>query len=80
MVETLQRHFEGISYRERNAGNQIDEHMRAEGFDVSAHVDKETGFIFGGNKWNCGTWMDKMGSSEHVSQATLLYYCSSPIN
>lgn len=66
IYESLDKHFAGIDYRERNAGPQIDEQMRDEGFQITAGVNRANGFIYGGNRWNCGTWMDKMGSSERA--------------
>lgn len=61
--EVLQRHASGLSFREHNAGPELDMQMKSEGFQVDIKVDWETGIILGGNQWNCGTWMDKMGES-----------------
>lgn len=60
--EILQRHASGIHFREYNAGPNLDMQMTDHGFDIDIEVDWKTGIIFGGNEWNCGTWMDKMVS------------------
>ncbi|KAI9024463.1 glycogen debranching enzyme [Phycomyces nitens] len=64
MQEILQRHAQGIHFREYNAGEAIDRQMKDQGFNIDIDVDWETGVLVGGNEFNCGTWMDKMGESE----------------
>jgi hypothetical protein len=64
--ECLQAHASGIHFREWNAGQKIDDKMTDNGFNVDVVFDYPTGFVFGGNSDNCGTWMDKMGESKQA--------------
>ncbi|GKZ18559.1 hypothetical protein AbraIFM66951_003440 [Aspergillus brasiliensis] len=61
--EIFQRHASGLSFREYNAGPDLDMQMTQDGFQIDVNVDWETGLIFGGSQYNCGTWQDKMGES-----------------
>ena len=63
MIDILQAHADGIVFREINAGTKIDAQMKDNGFNVCIKMDPKTGFMHGGNRDNCGTWMDKMGSA-----------------
>jgi glycogen debranching enzyme len=62
----MSSHVFGIQITESNVGGTLDKLMKPEGLHITAYVDKNTGFVYGGNKYNCGTWMDKMGSSKIV--------------
>eukprot|EP00053_Salpingoeca_punica_P015824 m.146643 g.146643 ORF g.146643 m.146643 type:complete len:1557 (-) comp16812_c0_seq2:328-4998(-) len=61
--DIMELHARGISYREWGAGPDLDRDMTEPGFNVAVRLDRATGFLYGGNPYNCGTWMDKMGSS-----------------
>ncbi|KAJ1334768.1 glycogen debranching enzyme [Batrachochytrium salamandrivorans] len=66
--EILERHARGIRFREWNAGADLDHAMRSDGFQIDIITPWESdcptrGIPRGGNCWNCGTWMDKMGDS-----------------
>ncbi|CAF4453574.1 unnamed protein product, partial [Adineta steineri] len=62
--EVLLRHLQILTFRERGAGPLLDLNLIDQGFSNEIGIDEKTGFVFGGNPWNCGTWMDKMGSSD----------------
>jgi glycogen debranching enzyme len=64
--------------------------MSTHGFSIYLSVEDESGFLVGGNAYNCLTWMDKMGSSARagnkgypatsrsgapIELTALLYYC-----
>jgi hypothetical protein len=61
IIDILEHHLNGVSYREHNAGFNLDRDMHDQGFNVSISVNATTGFIQGGHRLNCGTWMDKNG-------------------
>ena len=80
--EILEAHWKGIEFREWRAGPELDSVMRGEGFNVRVWTDPETGLVHGGNEWNCGTWMDKMGSagSNHGVPSTSRHGASIELN
>ena len=49
-----QRHADGYSFREYDAGPNPNVQTKDESFQINVEVDWDTGFTFGGNEHNCG--------------------------
>jgi glycogen debranching enzyme len=58
----LRAHWNGINLQEDYPFP--DDSMQAEGKQISIYTCKLTGFIYGGNMFNAGTWMDKMNNHD----------------
>ena len=69
----FQYHAQGISfedkkiepqpYQRRPQFNKKIENSDINGLKINIYLDTETGFIYGGNTLNAGTWMNHIGSS-----------------
>ena len=69
----FQYHAQGISfidkkkekqpYQRRPQLKKNKNNLDIDGLKINIYLDSETGFIYGGNKLNVGTWMDHIGSS-----------------
>lgn len=57
----LLHHVQWTRYRERDVRPWSDSNVTNEEFHDHIGIDLQTGFSFGGNWWNCGTWMDQNG-------------------
>ena len=63
----FQSHAKGIHFREWDYNNNKyflnSSYQKKEGYNIDIELDPNTGFIYGGNYCNNGTWMNKLGNS-----------------
>ena len=63
----FQSHAKGIHFREWDYNNNKyflnNSYQKKEGYNIDIELDPNTGFIYGGNYCNNGTWMNKLGNS-----------------
>ena len=64
IIHTIfQSHAKGIHFTEWNHNSKNNLLQKKEGYNIDIDLDPNTGFIYGGNYYNNGTWMDKIGTS-----------------
>ena len=63
----FQSHAKGIHFREWDYSNKNyfnnNYYTKKEGYNIDIELEPNTGFIYGGNYCNNGTWMNKLGTS-----------------
>ena len=59
----FQSHAKGIHFTDWNYGTKNNSLQKKEGYNIDIDLDPNTGFVYGGNYYNNGTWMNKIGTS-----------------
>ena len=59
----FQSHAKGIHFDEWDYGIKNNSNQKKAAFHIDIDLDPSTGFIYGGNYYNNGTWMNKIGTS-----------------
>ena len=59
----FQTHANGIHFTEWENSYTSDPQLYEEGYIIDIKLNPKNGFIYGGNCYNCGTWMNNIGIS-----------------
>jgi glycogen debranching enzyme len=62
-INFIDKKIEQQPYQRRPVFKKNKEISSINRLKINVWLDKETGFIYGGNKYNAGTWMDHIGTS-----------------
>ena len=77
----FQYHVQGINFidkikeeqprQKRPLLNKNQNSQKINGLKINIFLDKETGFLYGGNKLNAGTWMNHIGASSKAKNLNI---------
>ena len=70
-INFIDKKIEDQPYQKRPRSKKSQNNSDIDAFKVNIYLDLQTGFIYGGNKYNSGTWMNRIGSSSKAKNLNI---------